>query len=173
MNVNIVLFSVLRLGKSLESFRSAQNSIHFLDPMLRYTLTMIHLNRSVFLLVDHYLWLGRIGIVKVDKKWDYISARFYLATIILSIIRDLYAFYIGYICKARQNNTKNISAIFQSIFSNHEATLDLIKNLSDFPIPGTKLGYFPNHNGVIGLLGLVSSLIGVYQTAFPYMKLRP
>lgn len=170
----------MRLGKSLESIRSAQSSIHLLDPMLRYTLTTTHLNRSLFLLIDHYLWLGRVGIVKVEKKWEYYSSVFYLVTIILSIMRDLHSLYLSYLRQARSQSSNNgtnfditLNKVYCTFASNPEATVDLIKNLCDYPIPGTKLGYFPNHNGLVGLLGFMSSLIGLYQTAFPYMKLRP
>ena len=171
---------VLRLGKSIESLRSARITIHLLDPVLRYTLTVTHLNRALFLLVDHYLWLGRVGLAKVHKKWEYASARFYLATIVLSVLRDLYAIYLAWVKETRIRQSKEgyprqppISLIWKVLRDNPEATLDLIRNMSDFPIPGAKLGYFPNHNGLLGLLGLTSSIIGAYQVAFPYMKLRP
>jgi len=169
----------LRLGKSLESLRSAQNTIHLLDPVLKYTLTITHLNRALFLLVDHYLWLGRVGLTDVHKKWEYMSARFYLATIILSVVRDLYAFYLAYLRQSKvlrmDESSKQplLATLLKCFHNNPEAALDLIRNLSDFPIPGAKLGYFPNHNGLIGFFGLTSSIIGAYQVAYPYMKLRP
>ena len=163
----------------MESLRSAQNTIHLLDPVLRYTLTVTHFNRALFLLIDHYLWLGRVGLANVHKKWEYVSARFYLATIILSVLRDLYALHLAYMrqlkTKSRNESVKHsrLDYIWKCLHDNPEAVLDLIRNLSDFPIPGAKLGYFPNHNGLIGVLGLTSSLIGAYQLAYPYMKLRP
>ena len=163
----------------MESLKAAQSTVHLLDPILRYSLTVAHLNRSAFLLIDHYLWLGRVGLVEVDKKWEFISARLYLVTIILSVIRDLYALYLAYSrlaqMQSKDESSKRppVALLRQCLLENPGVTLDLIRNFSDFPIPGAKLGYFPSHNGWIGLFGLTSSLIGAYQVAYPYMKLRP
>ncbi|CAK8694701.1 unnamed protein product [Clavelina lepadiformis] len=166
-----------RLGKSLESLQAARKTMALVDPVLRTTLTISHLNKAGFLFIDHYLWLGRIGIAKVDKRWDYISARFYLGSILLSILRDLYAVYIA-LKRLEQREQYNEKKVYlplwvQCLKENPEATLDLLRNICDFPIPGSKLGYFPKHNGLVGICGLVSSLIGAYQVAYPQIKLKP
>ena len=115
----------------------------------------------------------------MHKKWDYVAARFYLSAIMLSVLRDLYALYTTYLRKIRNQKqdgsqtTPTAALLVECLRDSPEASLDLIRNISDFPIPGSKLGYFPNHNGLVGLFGLVSSVIGAYQVAYPYMKLRP
>lgn len=171
-----------RLGKSVDCIRSAQSSIHLLDPFLRTVLTINHLNRAGFLLIDHYLWLGKTGWKTVDQKWEFQSARFYLATIMLSIIRDLYALHLTAIqlANARRNDKDQagsappVQKLHKALSANVPATLDLVKNLFDFVIPATKLGYIPGkHNGVLGFCGLMSSLIGAYQIARPEIKLKP
>jgi len=177
------IFSVFRLGRSMESMRAAQTTINLLDPVLRTTLTVGHLNRALFLLVDHYIWLGKVGIMKVDKKWDLTSSKFYFASIVLSIIRDLYALYVTFVrvhheCKSEDEVGRNslrlkLILLYYCFKNNPEATIDLLRNVCDLPLPGSKLGYFPNHNGFVGLCGTISSLVGVYQVAFPKMKLRP
>lgn len=174
--------AVFRLGKSVDCIRSAQSSIHLLDPFLRTVLTINHLNRAGFLLIDHYLWLGKTGWKTVDQKWEFQSARFYLATIMLSIIRDLYALHLTAIqlANARRNDKDQagsappVQKLHKALSANVPATLDLVKNLFDFVIPATKLGYIPGkHNGVLGFCGLMSSLIGAYQIARPEIKLKP
>ena len=160
--------------------------MHLLDPFLRITLTINHLNRAGFLLIDHYLWLGKVGWKKVDQKWEFQSARFYLATIMLSILRDLYALHMTMVqlANARIKDNKGgrqssavvapVQEIRNALVTNVPATVDLVKNLFDFVIPATKLGYIPGkHNGVLGFCGLMSSVIGAYQVARPEIKLKP
>nr|CAB3264783.1 peroxisomal membrane protein 11A-like [Phallusia mammillata] len=175
-----------RLGRSIESLRAAQVTINLVDPVLKTTLTVANINRALFLGVDNYLWMGKVGILKVDKGWDLTSSKFYFASIILSLVRDLYALYVGMIRLSSQakldseDATKNsfrakyyLHLLYHCLHENSEATIDLIKNICDLPLPGSKLGYFPNHNGFVGVCGTISSLIGVYQVANPRMKLRP
>ena len=119
----------------------------------------------------------------MDQKWEFQSARFYLATIMLSILRDLYALHMTMVQLAnarikdngRQSSTvAPVQEIRNALITNVPATVDLVKNLFDFVIPATKLGYIPGkHNGVLGFCGLMSSVIGAYQVARPEIKLKP
>ncbi|XP_002131580.2 peroxisomal membrane protein 11A-like [Ciona intestinalis] len=160
-----------RLGRSLESLRNAQKTVHLADPVLRTTLTIAHLNRALFLAIDHYLWLGRVGVVKVDKKWDLSASRYYLASIIITLVRDLYAIYVGMERSKREG--KRYSFLARLCYADPAATVDLVRNICDYPIPASKLGFFPKHDGLIGVLGLISSILGAYQFANPKYKPKP
>ena len=82
---------MLRIGKSFEMLRGAQKSIHLSDPVLQFTITFANLNKACYLLVDHLLWLHRVGLVDIDTKYvGDVSSRFWLATLILSLTRDIY-----------------------------------------------------------------------------------
>lgn len=165
----------LRLGRSLNSVQSAQRSINLLDPVLRITLTTFYINQGVYLLLDHYLWMGKVGLLDVDKKWEFTSARLFHFSICLGIIRDLYSLHQTLITLTNKGKRLSIDIrlLIRICKTNPAATLDLVRNLFDLPLPASKLGFIPTHDGVLGVCGLVSSLIGAYQLARPNMKPKP
>ena len=169
-------FTVLRLGRSLDSLKAARKSIHLLDPVLRPLLTLLYINQGVYLILDHYLWLGKVGLAKVDKKWEFTSARFFLFSIDLSIARDLYLLHQTLVrlhpkqCDSDEDLGLSLSLLVDTCRHNPAATLDLVRNLFDLTLPAAKLGFIPTHDGVQGFCGLVSSLIGAYQLANPHLK---
>lgn len=69
--------AVLRLGGSAEALGGAQRSLHLPDPVLRFCLTLSHLNRALFLACDNVLWAGKTGILPgLDTdKWSQRSFR--------------------------------------------------------------------------------------------------
>lgn len=82
---------LLRIGKSVELLRAAQQSVHLSDPFLQFTITFANVNKASYLLVDHLLWLHRVGLVAIDTKYyGNLSSRFWLATLILALSTDLY-----------------------------------------------------------------------------------
>lgn len=69
--------AVLRLGGSAEALAGAQRSLHLPDPVLRFCLTLSHLNRALFLACDNILWAGKTGILPglAMDKWSQRSFR--------------------------------------------------------------------------------------------------
>lgn len=69
--------AVLRLGGSAEALGGAQRSLHLPDPVLRFCLTLSHLNRALFLACDNVLWAGKTGILPglALEKWSQRSFR--------------------------------------------------------------------------------------------------
>ena len=59
------IISVLRVGKSVDFVHSALQSLHISDNVLRWTITLSKINQAVYLLFDHIVLAGRIGIAKV------------------------------------------------------------------------------------------------------------
>ena len=60
------IISVLRVGKSVDFVHSALQSLHISDNVLRWTITLSKINQAVYLLFDHIVLAGRIGLAKVD-----------------------------------------------------------------------------------------------------------
>ncbi|CAH2042551.1 unnamed protein product, partial [Iphiclides podalirius] len=50
---------VLRLGRCVDIFYTALNSIHIEDPFLRFTLTTSKLAHALYLYADHIVWLSK------------------------------------------------------------------------------------------------------------------
>lgn len=81
----------LRVGKSIDFVQAALKTLHTTDNVLRWTITVSKLNQAVYLIFDHIVLAGRIGIANVDKeKWNKLSAQFWVATLILGIVRAVY-----------------------------------------------------------------------------------
>ncbi len=140
-------------------FTAALRTIHLQDTFLRVTITLSKLNQAVYLLIDHTLWAHRIGIVEVDSnRLTNISARFWLATLILNLSRDLYELMnvlndaIDLYAKRvggggvgnpipngdadlqhlSNNNSSQLDIVTICLQRNMPVVLDLVKNMADF-----------------------------------------
>ncbi|XP_041463794.1 peroxisomal membrane protein 11B-like [Lytechinus variegatus] len=191
---------LLRIGKSVEFLRAAQKSIHRSDPFLQFTITLANINKASYLLIDHLLWMHRIGLVKVNSTYyGHLSSRFWLATLLLSLSTDLYAI-LGVLGTLLQTDTTKVSLdsekavkqysngsasgaipshetnghrnhtmhrtslkqVLMTLFRYHLGLiLDTLKNLADLFLPLSYLGHINISSGLQGLLGLISSIIGV------------
>lgn len=69
--------AVLRLGSSAEALEAAKRAIHLSDMVLRFCVTLSHLNRAMYFACDNVLWAGKTGLVPgVDQeKWSHRSFR--------------------------------------------------------------------------------------------------
>ncbi|XP_075032487.1 peroxisomal membrane protein 11B isoform X2 [Calonectris borealis] len=68
---------LLRLGSSAEALEAAKRAIHLSDMVLRFCVTLSHLNRAMYFACDNVLWAGKTGLVPgVDQeKWGQRSFR--------------------------------------------------------------------------------------------------
>ncbi|XP_042750909.1 peroxisomal membrane protein 11B-like [Lagopus leucura] len=68
---------LLRLGSSADALEAAKRAIHLSDMVLRFCLTLSHLNRAMYFACDNVLWAGKAGLVPgVDQeKWGQRSFR--------------------------------------------------------------------------------------------------
>ncbi|KAK3602511.1 hypothetical protein CHS0354_029324 [Potamilus streckersoni] len=186
---------LLRFGKSLDFLQGALKTIHLEDYVLRMTLTLSKINQAFYLLIDHFIWAHNVGVVKLNKqKWTDLSARFYIATLILNLVRDIYDIFCV-ICQevkiyqarikrsqyvngdsnhsmVTQNQTKG-KVVLRVFNENKPLFLDFIKNAADIPIPACTLGYLKLSQQTEGLLGVISSVIGVATVWNPLLKLVP
>lgn len=175
---------LFRFGRSLEALRSARRAINLQSYILSLTLTTSHTNKAVFLLIDHYIWMGRVGILTIDDKyWSDKASRFWLLSLILGFIRDLYALRVSTEKSLEDRHNEKpyqsegacdvLIAVFRALKNNPQATMDLIKNGCDIVIPANSLGIINVNNGVVGLCGVLSSVLAALQVCSPQLKLAP
>ncbi|XP_005094067.1 peroxisomal membrane protein 11B [Aplysia californica] len=186
----------LRLGKSVDFMHGALRSIHLTDSVLRYTITLSKLNQAVYLLFDHIIWAGRVGLAMIDKdKWSKLSAQFWIVTLILNLVRDIYEICIVLSSELKARTERSSRSLYKNGLSDHKTAskpiltnsqlvkkcveenkplfLDLVKNLSDLVLPLEALGHVKASPGVQGLVGTISSVIGVWQSWNPLLRLVP
>nr|KAF6291301.1 peroxisomal biogenesis factor 11 beta [Myotis myotis] len=68
---------LLRLGNSADALESAKRAVHLSDVVLRFCITVSHLNRALYFACDNVLWAGKSGLApRVDQeKWAQRSFR--------------------------------------------------------------------------------------------------
>ena len=175
---------VFRFGRSIESLRAAQRAINLQNYVLSLTLTVSHTNKALYLLIDHYIWLGRVGILNIDHKtWGNRSSKFWLLSLILAFIRDIYALSLTMerslkpkVLEGQKESsgpTDKLQAVLTAMRDNPQATIDIVKNGCDIVIPASSLGLINVNNGVVGLCGMVSTVLAALQVVEPSLKLKP
>ncbi|CAH1241928.1 PEX11B [Branchiostoma lanceolatum] len=179
---------LMRFGKSLDSVEAARRASKLQDELLRVLLTASHTNRSIFLLFDHLVWLGRAGVLQTDvDRWNWLSLRFWFLSTVLSLLRDLYSMqqalqikhkHLTYPngvvdnelhleAKVRQESLKKILA------ENLPLCIDTSKNVCDIVVQMTRLKVIDVSDGWVGFCGVVSSILGIMVIADPKLKLTP
>lgn len=174
---------LLRLGRCLDSLYSASKMMKYPDVTIRVTLTLSKIANALFLLADHIIWIGRVGLFKVNvEKWSKIANKYWLMSIIMNLTRDIYEIIKileregkGVLMK-KPRLSPHILKEYELVYhlSNHtDILMDAIKNGCDLFIPLTALGFTQFTPGTIGLLGMISSFVGVYTLIYPLYKLTP
>ncbi|CAI9720456.1 membrane 11B-like [Octopus vulgaris] len=164
---------MFRFGKSFELLNSTLKTLHVDDIVLRTLISLAKINNALYLLFDNLIWLDRVGMLKVNRsKISELSAQFWLASILCSIGRDFYQ--LG--CITNNTAMKNCSQLQLYVFSllkNKPLLFDLIRNTTDLPLPMAMLHHVNLSPGVLGLLGMISSYIGILTEWNPDYKIFP
>ncbi|XP_054507274.1 peroxisomal membrane protein 11B [Agelaius tricolor] len=190
---------LLRLGGSAEALGGAQRSLHLPDPVLRFCLTLSHLNRALFLACDNVLWAGKTGILPglAMEKWSQRSFRYYLFALVVNLSRDAYEVRLlleraeaarkrgrspesraqlqaeGRMQHLRLQLQLQLQLLLQVLRDNPPVLLDLLRNACDLVIPLEKLGLCRSSPAIVGFCGLASSLLSIITILHPWLKLKP
>lgn len=188
---------LLRFGKSLDFIQGALKTIQHPDTVIRLTVTLSKLAQAVYLIFDHITYANTVGLISVDKKkYSEISARFWLFSLMLNLIRNFYEVWQIILQEIKiqesqvqkgdymngesihKNKTKTtqrgiLVLAKKCMVNNKPEMLDLVKNLCDLVLPMSTLGQINTSQGTQGLLGLVSSIIGIVTLWDPLLKLVP
>ena len=173
--------AVFRLGTSVDNFRAALLTIHLANPLLRFLLTMVRINRGLFLLIDHLIWAAQMKLVTVDTRfWSRLSNQFWAVSILLSLLRDLYELIVA--IQLERNRLIQHSALSPSVSphelvgnvarNNRALVLDTVKNLTDIWLPTSRLDLVHCPSGVVGIMGVISSAAGLMATYDQCWKLK-
>ncbi|XP_019495578.1 PREDICTED: peroxisomal membrane protein 11A isoform X1 [Hipposideros armiger] len=180
-----------RLGNVVHAVQATEQSLHATDLVPRVCLTLANLNRVLYFICDTVLWVRSVGLASgINKeKWRTWAARYYCYSLLLSLVRDLYeiSLQMEQVAHDRAKRKKSPSQelleetewlqsflllLFRSLRKHPPLFLDTVKNLCDILNPLHQLGIYKSNPGVIGLGGLVSSIVGIITVACPHMKLN-
>lgn len=171
---------MFRIGKSFHHFQVALKTIHLANPVQQFLVTVARINRGLYLLMDHVVWVGKVKLLDVDTgKWNRAAARFWLLAVIFGLCRDLYELWKALrVEQSRlQHDTTGGSqtlgtALERTMHNNPAVVVDTVKNATDIFLPLQSLEVFNLPSGVIGLLGVVSSLCGLASIWEDALKLK-
>jgi len=161
---------ILRVGKFVEHFRAAAtaaDSTAVVNPVLKYLAVARQLGYAGYLTLDSMTVLDAAGI----KKWSAAKTvqreamRFWLVGLVSSALAGVYS-----LEKLRQRSRtvdkKEGEGAVESKKVAREwnvAILQLTCDLADITVPATALGIVNLDDGIVGLLGTFSSLVGMYN----------
>ncbi|XP_063802928.1 peroxisomal membrane protein 11B [Pseudophryne corroboree] len=189
---------LFRLGNSVDALESAKRAIHLSDVVLRFCITVSHLNRAMYFGCDNILWLGKSGLSREldQEKWSQRSFRYYLFSLIMNLSRDLYELKLlmeveqGQKRPSSKASAENgemscrnrpprqvlglqLHLLLHVLRCNPPLLLDVVKNTCDLFIPLDKLGLYKTNPGFVGLCGLTSSILSILTIVHPWLKLKP
>ncbi|XP_061461537.1 peroxisomal membrane protein 11B [Rhineura floridana] len=192
---------LFRLGNSADALEAAKRAIHLSDMVLRFCVTVSHLNRAMYFACDNVLWAGKSGLVPHmdQEKWSQRSFRYYLFALIMNLSRDAYEIRLlmerevnGKCQRSGSGDSPGTSAgedgrlqqlalrlrlrlhlLAHVLRDNPPLLLDLMKNACDIFIPLDKLGLYKTSPGFVGLCGLTSSVLSILAIVYPWLKLKP
>lgn len=190
--INKIIFSflVLRFGRCIDFLHAAQKTVHLRNVTLRFTLTTSKLAQALYLYADHIIWLSRSGITKsIDaKKWNDRANKYWLLSIVMNLCRDFYelsklinqSMVDGHSIKktlcnlyTQEHFVQTIQQFYTHAYYNRAILIDTTKNICDFFIPLTALGYTNLKPRTVGILGVISSLAAIIVLLQPAAKLTP
>nr|XP_031834609.1 peroxisomal membrane protein 11B isoform X2 [Nomia melanderi] len=174
---------LLRLGRCLDTLYKALEMTKYPEGALRIILVASKIANALYLLADHIIWIGRVGLYKVNiEKWSKSANKYWLINVVLNLTRDVYEIINILECKERDallyaskfsfKTWKQRDLLFP-LSNRKDVVMDTMKNVCDLFIPLTALGYTKLTPGMIGVLGIVSSFIGLYTIIHPLYKLTP
>ncbi|EEQ92679.1 hypothetical protein RJZ56_007090 [Blastomyces dermatitidis] len=165
---------LLRFGKNVEHFKAAaalldsRSSTAPADPVLKYLGIGRQLGYAIYLSFDMVLYLDAAGMRKLAnaKAMQARALRAWMAGLVCSALAGAYSLWI---LKEREKavNKKDGESVVEGKKIQKERTAvvtQLVSDCCDLTIPSTTLGYVNLDDGIIGLAGTVSSLIGVRAT---------
>lgn len=190
--------SVFRLGNAVSSIDVARRSLHLTDPVLRLCLSVANLNRALYFICDNVLWAKGVNLIQdIDKdRWSLNASRYYFYSLVMNLVQDAYMIVQLMVQESRDEQYRQkvnhhlsespdtapviipqldsfLFLLIESLRSRPVLVLDVLKNTCDLFIILDKMGLYRTNEGVTGLCGLVSSLLGILLVLKPGLKNKP
>ncbi|OKL56185.1 hypothetical protein UA08_08443 [Talaromyces atroroseus] len=163
---------ILRAGKFAEHIKAASvaydNKSASADPVLKNLTVGRQLGYAGYLTLDSITLVDTLGFQKFEsaKKLQEYSTRAWLSGLVCSVAAGVYTLY------RLQEREKGIDrkegeGVVEAKKIERErvaARIQLVSDLCDLTIPVSTLGYVKLDDGLVGIAGTVSSLIGVWSS---------
>jgi len=158
----------LRIGKNVEHFKAAAVAADSknMDPVLKLCAVGRQLGYAVYLSLDTVTYLDAAGIKPMSnaKRLQREAYRAWFVGLACNTIAGLYTLW-QLRQRERSIDKKDGESLVESKKLQRERTatnIQLISDLCDLTVPSSALGYANFDDGIVGLAGTVSSLIGAW-----------
>ncbi|KAF4826181.1 Peroxisomal membrane protein PMP30A [Colletotrichum tropicale] len=159
---------IMRVGKNVEHFKAAAvaSDAKTMDPVLRYAAVGRQLGYAGYLTFDAATVLDAAGIRKWEgaKKLQKEAYRCWAIGLICSVVAQSYTLYRLQQREAKVDKKEGEGVVEAKRIAIERAgsRLQLLSDLCDLTVPTSALAWANFDDGIVGLAGTVSSLIGVY-----------
>lgn len=161
---------LLRLGRCVDALYTALPFLHHPDKIVQFLAVLTKITQAMYLLCDHIVWFGRVGLTEVDTThWTSTANRYFFYSLVLLLARDAYEILQLYDVK---HSIRKLP-LLQLVVNHKSLFLDLFKNSCDVLIPATGLGYFKFSPGAVGLFGVLSSAAALLPLINPVYSMTP
>ncbi|KAJ9293937.1 hypothetical protein DTO271G3_7313 [Paecilomyces variotii] len=161
---------ILRIGKFIEHFKAAAVAFDNkapVDPILRYLAVGRQLGYAGYMSYDTITVIHALGIKKLQnpKKMQENAYRAWLASLVFSVISGVYSLWKLHQREKLVDRTEGEGAVELKKIQKERAAarVQLISDLFDITIPISGTGIVPLDDGIVGLSGTVSSLLGIWS----------
>ncbi|CAG8805581.1 37151_t:CDS:2, partial [Gigaspora margarita] len=161
---------LMRTGKFVEHLQQASKALKEKDEIARFTTVGRRLGYTVYLFCDSLLWAHSTGVYKFEqiKKITEVAYKFWIFGLTSSIIHCIYKLHQNGLKKnffEKNSRSKNIESsekisITACLRERKNLTRQLLQDIFDIMIPTTSLGYIHLEDGIVGLAGVFSAIIG-------------
>ncbi|KAF8925731.1 putative peroxisomal membrane protein PMP27 [Dissophora ornata] len=163
---------LMRFGKPIEHLDNVVKAASIKDEFLRYGVIGRQLAYAGYLTLDGIIFIDGSGAYKFKniKKYSELASKCWLAGIIFSFLSGLYK--TRHIHFRRQATARGLTHADESEKSHartelkaiakeqHSVNKQLLQDGLDMLIPATGLGYLNLDDGLIGLIGTVTAIMG-------------
>ncbi|KAG5368622.1 Peroxisomal membrane protein [Yarrowia sp. C11] len=160
---------LFRVGKPIGHLKTAAVSFEnkTMDPCLRYTTIGRNLGYAIYLVFDSIIYVNGSGIKKIDniKTIKKVGSYFWAFGIFCNILNSIHKINI---CKKKRaalaaEKEKDTTSAKKNAKDAAAAQKQLVWDLLDFSIPLTSLGYLHLDDGLVGLAGFATGIMGVQK----------
>ncbi|KZF21021.1 peroxisomal biogenesis factor 11 [Xylona heveae TC161] len=161
---------VMRVGKNVEHFKAAAQAADSksMDPVLKYCAVGRQLGYAVYLSLDILTYLDAAGIrpTPAAKRLQKEAYRAWLVGLLFNTVAGLYTL-VQIRKRTASIDKKDGEGVVEVKKLERErsaTTTQLVSDVCDLTIPASAIGYVNLDDGIVGIAGTISSLIGAYAT---------
>ncbi|KAK5718120.1 Peroxisomal membrane protein PMP27 [Elasticomyces elasticus] len=161
----------MRLGKFVEHFKAAAVASDAksgsIDPVVKYLAVGRQLGYAFYMMLDNLAYFDQCGIKKFEgaARMQREASRAWLVGLSCNIVAGTYQLYNLRVAARKQRDSQDAEKAVEAkkLERDQRATqLQLISDICDSIVPSAALGLVNLDDGIVGLAGTTSSLIGLF-----------